>query len=253
MSCDFCYAKSLLDFRHLWDAEKPRAGDVETLRKQVARIRDGETVRLGGMTDCFMYQEAELGITYELLKMLNEARRPYLIVTKSELIATPKYLGVLDPELAHVQISVCTTDDEYERTFEKAPDVSHRLRAYHALEDAGIDVALRLSPILPDHVDFDAISGHKCLVEFMRVNHWIEKWMPMDFSRYTLKSGGYRHLQLEDKVDVIGRIRNFDQISVCEDVDEHYAYWREHVNANPDDCCNLSLPCGAKSPLVKAL
>lgn len=27
--------------------------------------------------------------------------------------------------------------------------------------------------------------------------------------------------------------------SVCEDVDEHYEYWKNNFNNNPDDCCNL--------------
>lgn len=27
--------------------------------------------------------------------------------------------------------------------------------------------------------------------------------------------------------------------SVCEDVDEHWTYWKENINANKDDCCNL--------------
>lgn len=31
----------------------------------------------------------------------------------------------------------------------------------------------------------------------------------------------------------------FDEVSVCEDVTEHYAYWRECVNHDKGDCCNL--------------
>lgn len=30
-----------------------------------------------------------------------------------------------------------------------------------------------------------------------------------------------------------------DEISVCDDVDEAYSYFRQCVNHNPDDCCNL--------------
>lgn len=29
-------------------------------------------------------------------------------------------------------------------------------------------------------------------------------------------------------------------MTVCEDVTEHYLYWRECFNPNPDDCCNLN-------------
>ena len=29
------------------------------------------------------------------------------------------------------------------------------------------------------------------------------------------------------------------EITVCEDVDGHYKYWRDNFNPNPADCCNL--------------
>jgi hypothetical protein len=28
-------------------------------------------------------------------------------------------------------------------------------------------------------------------------------------------------------------------VSVCEDVDEHYEYWKNNYNPNKEDCCNL--------------
>lgn len=34
-------------------------------------------------------------------------------------------------------------------------------------------------------------------------------------------------------------IADFDEVPVCEDVAEHYEYWKEAVNFNKDDCCNL--------------
>ena len=30
-------------------------------------------------------------------------------------------------------------------------------------------------------------------------------------------------------------------MTVCEDVTEHYLYWRGGFNPNPADCCNLQL------------
>ena len=95
---------------------------------------------------------------------------------------------------------------------------------------------------MPEIVDFAALNSIRCdkvQVEFLRVNHWIKKWMPMDFSRYTHKSGGYNHLPLEDKIEALKKITGFKLVSVCEDVPEHYEYWKQHVNPNPDDCCNL--------------
>lgn len=60
-----------------------------------------------------------------------------------------------------------------------------------------------------------------------------------EINEYTVKHAGYNHLPLEKKLDALAKITGFDQVSVCEDVTEHYEYFREAVNCNKDDCCNL--------------
>lgn len=52
-NCDYCYAKSLLDFRGLWNPLNPRVADINKIEKQINKIAPGSVVRLGGMTDCF--------------------------------------------------------------------------------------------------------------------------------------------------------------------------------------------------------
>ena len=92
--------------------------------------------------------------------------------------------------------------------------------------------------------DFDIINSIQCdkvLVEFLRVNAWIRKWLGGDFPAHTHTEGGYDHLPLERKKYYLSKITGYKQISVCEDVATHYAYWKNNVNHNPDDCCNLTL------------
>ena len=115
--CSYCYAKSLLDFRKLWNPADPAVADINKVRKQIDKIAEGKcgnikAIRLGGMTDCFQPIEATHHITYEALKYLKQKRVPYLIVTKSDLIATDEYMEVLDKDLAHIQVTVTTTDDK---------------------------------------------------------------------------------------------------------------------------------------------
>lgn len=101
---------------------------------------------------------------------------------------------------------------------------------------------MRLSPYVPQLVDLDVINAIDCdkiLVEFLRVNSWIRQWFDIDYSEYTLKEGNYAHLPLERKIELLSRITGFAELTVCEDVTAHYDYWRQHVNANPNDCCNL--------------
>ena len=77
------------------------------------------------MTDCFQPIEAKQHITYQTIQALNEYKIPYLIVTKSSMIADEKYIKILDKKLAHIQITVTTTDDNLSVKYEKAALPSH--------------------------------------------------------------------------------------------------------------------------------
>ncbi len=241
--CSYCYAKSLLSFRNLWNPEDPAEADLDKIERKVKKLPAGTILRLGGMTDCFMPLELQRRVTYETIKVLNKYRIGYLIVTKSHLVANDEYMEIYDKDLAHIQVTVTTLDDDLSLTYEKASVPSKRVAAIRKLQDAGYDVAIRLSPILDDYMDFDKLNGlgiEKAIVEFLRVNSWIKKWFDIDYSRWTLKQSGYQHLPLEEKLRILDKIK-IPVISVCEDYTEHYDYWKEHVNPNPDDCCNLRM------------
>lgn len=237
--CSYCYAKSLLDFRKLWDPANPAIGDIKVIAGEIRKL-PREVVRLGGMTDCFQPIEKLHRVTWKTIRLLNRRRLPYLIVTKGALVG--EYTDVLDKDLAHVQVTVTTLDDKLAATYEKASPPSERVKAILKLQEAGYDVALRLSPFIPEYMDTDALSRlgiKKICVEFLRVNTWIRKWFDIDYTPYTVKQGGYDHLPLARKVELLSRIKGFDEITVCEDETEAYEYWRDNVNHNPNDCCNL--------------
>ena len=242
--CNYCYAKSLLDFRKLWNPNEPSVANIDKIKRKINKLPLMPAIRLGGMTDCFQGCEKQYHVTYETIKALNEKRQSYLIVTKSDLVA--EYLDVLDKDLAHIQITVtCTDDDLYKQLqYEKAPLPSKRIKAIETLYANDFDVQLRLSPFIPDFIDFTTLANIKCdkiLVEFLRVNSWIKKWFGdfINMDDYTIKQSGYRHLPLEKKKELISHIHGFNEITVCEDESESYQYWKNHFNPNPDDCCNL--------------
>ena len=241
--CKYCYAKSLLDFRGLWNPTEPSVADIAKIKKKIKKIAGTKTpIRLGGMTDCFQPIEKKYRVTYETIKALNEYKVPYLIVTKSSMIADDEYLEILDKDLAHIQVTVTTTDDELSKTYEKAFLPSERIKAIEKLQANGFDVALRLSPFIPDYVDYKILNDVKCdkiLVEFLRVNTWIKRWFDIDYSDWTIKQSGYLHLPLAKKKELLKNITGFKEITVCEDETEAYEYWKENVNHNKEDCCNL--------------
>lgn len=239
--CNYCYAKSLLDFRGLWHPDSPGVASTDYISRKLRNVKPRTILRLGGMTDCFQPIEEVYGATAQALRMMNARGIGYLIVTKSDLVATRKYMRLLDPELAHIQVTVTSTSDEPNFLGERATPPSRRIEAAERLSKAGYDVSLRVSPYVPELIDLGQLNSvrvEKCLVEFLRVNHWIEKWLGRDFPEWSVKSGGYRHLRLKDKRELLEGFE-FPQMTVCEDVPSHYEYFVEKYNFNPDDCCNL--------------
>lgn len=243
--CNYCYAKSLLSFRNLWNAEKPVIASTKQVRNAINDIKRKkiEIVRLGGMTDPFQPLELQYRTTYQIIKMLNKHRIGYLIVTKSHLVANHEYLEIYDKDLAHFQITTtCTDDNLYKKlNYEKASLPSQRINAILKLQEQDFDVAIRLSPLIEENIDFDKLNNlgiNKAIVEFLRANHWIKKWFDVDYTKFTIKQSGYEHMPLQEKLRIIEKIK-IPNISVCEDEDRAYEYWKNNYNPNKDDCCNL--------------
>lgn len=156
-------------------------------------------------------------------------------------MANDEYMAIYDKNLCHIQVTVTSTDAETSRSIEKASYPKERIAAIEKLHAAGFDVAIRLSPYIPQFVDIDVINEIKCdkiLIEFLRINTWIKKWLDIDFAEFKVKSGGYLHLPLNKKIELLSLIKK-EHMSVCEDVTCHYEYWRDNVNENKEDCCNL--------------
>jgi DNA repair photolyase len=148
----------------------------------------------------------------------------------------------MDKNLAHIQITTTTFDDEMITKYEKASLPSKRVQAIEKLQALGFDVAFRLSPYVEGWVDFEKLNAVKCdkiLVEFLRVNPTILRRFDVNAEDYTLHEAGYNHLPLEKKLEILSKITGFKEVTVCDDNSEHYDYFRDHFNPNPKDCCNL--------------
>lgn len=115
--CSYCYAKSLLSFRGLWDAVEPSVASPARIERKIARLEPGSIIRLGGMTDCFQPMERRERITKGTIELLNKYGIGYLIVTKSDLVC--EYMSILDKQLAHIQISTTWIPAEKAVNFNK--------------------------------------------------------------------------------------------------------------------------------------
>ncbi|MBQ2173532.1 MAG: radical SAM protein [Alphaproteobacteria bacterium] len=243
--CKYCYAKQLLDFRKLWHPNSPATPTMEDIKKVVKDIPKGSVVRMGGMTDCFQPIERIKRNTLKTIMLLNKRRIHYLIVTKSDLIIRPEYLKAMSKKLAHIQVSIPSTDNGVLKFTDNAKTFETRKKVVETLYDNGFDTSVRLAPCLHNAVDFDEINAINCdkiLVEFLRVNANTKKELNhlINIAEFTITEGGCKHLPLNKKLDIINKL-DYKEVSVCDDVQAHYDYFLENVCHNPNDCCNLSL------------
>lgn len=245
--CSYCYAKDMIQRfsgPEGWDPQHPKIADVWRIENRIKRgeLKAGDVVRLGGLTDCFQPVELKYRTTLETIKILNKYDIGYLIVTKSHLVANPEYIDVMRKDLAHIQITTTSFDARICAKYEKASPPEKRVKAIEALQAVGYDTFFRLSPYVDGWVDFDRLNNVACdkiLVEFLRINTTILRQFDVDTSAYTYSDNGYMNLPLEMKLDILSRITGFKEVTVCDDCTEHYNYFRDHFNPNPNDCCNL--------------
>ena len=242
-SCVYCYARSLLDFRKNWHPNNPSVADKTEVLKALDGIEKGTILRLGGMTDPFQPCEDEYHMNRWLIQELNQRRIGYLIVTKGANILE-KNIDVLDKDLAHIQISYTHSNENYPPKFEMASPPADRIRVAEKLQELGFDVALRLSPYIPQYIDMNLITEckvDKVIVEFLRANAMIKKKMYyFDFTAWNQKEASYSQLSLSAKKLLLKPLLNTGkQISICEDCTPHYNWFKENINYNKEDCCNL--------------
>lgn len=240
--CGYCYARAILNFRNNWNSDNPKSAYITDIEDSIRMLPKNEVVRIGSMTDCFQPIELREKITYQTIKLLNKYRINYLIVTKNSLVSENRYIDLYDKNLAHFQITITSTDDGRCAKYEKTSVTSDRIKSIEKLSGLGFDVSVRLSPFLYQWVDAGKINRIKCdkiLIEFLKVNHWVRKNFSIDYSSYTHKYGGHDNLELEKKIELVKMINGIEKKSVGEYVKEHYEYFRENVNYNKDDCCNL--------------
>jgi len=239
--CRYCYAKSLLEFRGLWNPQLPSMADHEKVARKLDKIESGTILRLGGMTDPFQPCESEYNHTKWLIEELNQRNIGYLIVTKSATVTDA--LSVMDKDLAHIQVSYTYTEGLAPEGYEKASEPKDRLNAASKAYQMGFDTQIRLSPYVPKFVDLNKVLEcpvEKVVVEFLRINPMIARTLPEgNWNDWCEKSGGYRHLPLILKCLMLEPLDGKKRITVCEDHPEHYKYFKEHYNPNPDDCCDL--------------
>lgn len=212
-NCLYCYARSVLHFRNLWNELTPNRAEYWNVQHIFKRVFDDHKaskwstllrrrmpIRMGGMTDCFNALERKHRVSWQFLKTLRRLHYPYQIFTKSAMVAEPAYLDVLRPELAYIQFSITTPYEDVAAVYEPgASSVAERLVAMKTLSDKGFYVAGRINPLFPLYPDghfsrgvdgdglryfdwslVDLLADHGCktlIAGFVRLSSWNLRWI----------------------------------------------------------------------------
>lgn len=124
--CVYCYAKQQLTQHGSWNKPFPMPVDIsdiwntfytvfETDKKNKWRdiLEKRVPLRIGSMSDSFMWMDKKYKVTQELLKILKHYNYPYIIFTRSDMVATSPYIDLLDPDLCSIQMSISSINDDF--------------------------------------------------------------------------------------------------------------------------------------------
>lgn len=165
--CVYCYAKAELTVHGSWNNPIPVPVDLNQIRRAFYTTFETDKksrwrpilekripLRIGSMSDSFMWIDQKYKVTQELLKILKFYNYPYIIFTRSDLVAHDDYIDLMDRNLAAIQFSVSSTNDKMTRLIEPgAPSPKRRLTAAGKLSKAGFWTTVRLNPMFPIYPD----------------------------------------------------------------------------------------------------
>lgn len=157
--CKYCYARYAHEFMELRDPglfERKiyaKRFQPEPFRRELKKVKTGESVWIGTATDPYQPAERRFRITRQMLEVIAGERGIEIgITTKSDLIARDVALlaQIAKRNTVRVHMTITTLDEALARLLEPlAPRPALRLGAIRKLSDAGIAVSVLAHPVLP--------------------------------------------------------------------------------------------------------
>jgi len=162
-ACKYCYARYTHEFMEMRDGAEfeqkiyVKQHTAELLRRDLRRVEPGEAIALGTATDPYQPAERRYEVTRGILEEFARHRGLELgIVTKSNLIVRDLDLlrALALNNALSIHITVTTMNVELARILEpRAPRPDLRIDAVRRLSEAGINVGVSSSPVLPGITD----------------------------------------------------------------------------------------------------
>lgn len=166
-NCVYCYAKAELTVHGYWNNPYPVPVDLNEIRKVFYTVFETDKkskwrdilekripIRIGSMSDSFMWMDDKFKVTKEFLRILDFYDYPFVVFTRSDLIAKDDYLSLIRKDLAAIQFSISSTNEELNRKIEPgAPSAKRRLLALEKITKEGYWTTVRMNPLFPIYPD----------------------------------------------------------------------------------------------------
>lgn len=157
--CVYCYARPTHSYLNLspgLDFETKiiaKRNITQVLRSELGkRSYVPKLINIGSATDCYQPVERALRLTRGVIEVLQQARHPFSLVTKSS--GVERDLDLIAPmaadKMAAVYVTITTLDAGLARKLEPRAAAPHRrLRTIAALAAAGVPVGVSVAPQIP--------------------------------------------------------------------------------------------------------
>jgi len=150
--CSYCYAAFFArdtERQDTWGDWVEVKENAVRLLQRMRRPLTGRSIYLSSVTDPYQPIERSLGLVRAILEVLIEYQPRLVVQTRSPLVTRDIDL-LLQFERVRVNLTVTTDSERVRKVFEpKCPSNQSRLDAARALVDAGLDVGITMTPLLP--------------------------------------------------------------------------------------------------------
>lgn len=132
-------------FRRVFESRNSNKGIITQF------LRHRVPIHFGGMSDPFQPAEVRFRVTESFLRTLAKYQYPTVLSTRSMMVASEPYLGLLkENKTVVVQFSFCSTRDQIAAQFEPhSSSPGELLKTMSILVKNGIKVACRWQPYIP--------------------------------------------------------------------------------------------------------
>jgi DNA repair photolyase len=152
--CTYCYAAFFSrteEQRNNWGYWlNVKENALQLLMKFRKKPLTGKTIYMSSVTDPYQPIERELKLTRTLLKELADFHQPRLVIQTRSPIASRDIDLFKSFKTIQVNMTITTDSEEVRKVFEPlCPSNKVRLKTIKAINDAGINACITMTPLLP--------------------------------------------------------------------------------------------------------